>query len=189
MYKTRIIYSQRHSSGMSDEAIRRLLVDIFGIKDEKPKTEPQHMTEALAAKLSVADSKYRNISGQVDTVCDMDNEEYNPAKAARLSGTVAKVRLDTIGLLSRVDDDSPTADMINDMVTGYNDMAQRLEDRFLSYYGLFDAADEDGEEEPDPEGEDSPEDVEEMNDAIAAAIAALRQVRDKQAKQAKQAKK
>lgn len=185
MYKTRIIYSQRHTSDMSDEAIRRLLMDIFDIKDEKPKAEPQRMTEDLAAKLTVADSKFRNISGQVDTVCEMDDEEYNPAKAARLSGTVAKVRLDTIGLLSRVDNDTSTADMINDMVTGYNDMAQRLEDRFLSYYGLFDAADEDGEEEPDPEGEDSPEDVEEMNDAIVAAIAALRQIRDKRAKQAK----
>ena len=183
MYKTRIIYSQRHSSGMSDEAIRRLLMDIFDIKDEKPKAEPQRMTEDLAAKLTVADSKFRNISGQVDTVCEMDDEEYNPVKAAKLSGTVAKVRLDTIGLLSRVDNDTSTADMINDMVNGYNDMAQRLEDRFLSYYGLFDAADEDGE--IDPEGEDSPEDVEEMNDAIVAAIAALRQIRDKRAKQAK----
>lgn len=185
MYKTRIIYSQRHTSDMSNEAIRRLLMDIFGIKDEKSKAEPQRMTEELAAKLTVADSKFRNISGQVGTVCEMDDEEYNPAKAARLSGTVAKVRLDTIGLLSRVDNDPSTADMINDMVNGYNDMAQRLEDRFLSYYGLFDAADEDGEEEPDPEGEDTPEEIEDMNEAIAAAIAALRQVRDKRAKQAK----
>lgn len=78
MYKTRIIYSQRHSSGMSDEAIRRLLMDIFDIKDDKPKAEPQRMTEDLAAKLTVADSKFRNISGQVDTVCEMDDEEYNP---------------------------------------------------------------------------------------------------------------
>lgn len=185
MYKTRIIYSQRHSSGMSDEAIRRLLTDIFDIKDDKPKAEPQRMTEDLAAKLTVADSKFRNISGQVDTVCEMDDEEYNPAKAARLSGTVAKVRLDTIGLLSRVDNDTPTADMINNMVNGYDDMAQRLEDRFLSYYGLFDISDEDGEDEPGPKGEDSPEDIEEMNDAIVAAIAALRQVRDKRAKQTK----
>lgn len=179
MYKTRIIYSQRHTSSMSDEAIRRLLLDIFGIKNEKSKAEPQRMTEDLDAKLSVANSKFCNISGQVDTVCEMDNEEYNPAKAAKLSGTVAKVRLDTIGLLSRVDNDTPTADMINSMVNGYNDMAQRLEDRFLSYYGMFDASDE---EEIDPEGEDAPEETEDMNDAIVAAIAALRQVRDKRAK-------
>lgn len=182
MYKTRIIYSQRHSSGMSDEAIRRLLTDIFDIKDDKPKAEPQRMTEDLAAKLTVADSKFRNISGQVDTVCEMDDEEYNPTKAARLSGTVAKVRLDTIGLLSRVDNDTPTADMINNMVNGYDDMAQRLEDRFLSYYGLFNISDEDGEDETGPKGEDTSEEVGEMDEAIAAAIVALRQLRDKRAK-------